>query len=312
VQEFSAKPCTTDRYYLGEGCRWDDVRGELYWLDILSGRFFRATADGNNIDIVRTYALTGAVTAVAPMEQRSDGWVVAMDQSIYQLSESGQLREMVRPEGHNELVGRFNDGAADPWGRFWIGSVAFDESEGTPTLCRFHESSGSEVILEHVTISNGLGWSPDRRTMYYVDSGPATIYRFDVDEDGDVAHRQALVEFDAQLEGAPDGLCVDRSGNLWVAVWGGYEVRQYSPVGEQLARVKIDTAQPSSCAIGGATGTTLYVTTAQEKMSAELLANEPQAGRLFCVDVQVSGQPLDCYRPTQGGPDEHVAPVRHE
>jgi sugar lactone lactonase YvrE len=310
VQEFLAKPCTTDQYYLGECCRWDDVRGELYWIDILTGRFFRAHADGPNIDVVRSYKLEGSLTALAPSAQRSDGWIVALDQSILLLAESGETREVARPEGHRAPGVRLNDGAADPWGRFWIGSMALDESVGAGSLYRFQESTGAELMRAHVSVSNGLGWSPDRRTMYYVDSGPGTIHAFDVDESGEISHQRPFAQFDTNEEGAPDGLCVDRHGNVWVAVWGGYEVRQYSPGGEHLSRVRIATAQPSCCALGGANGTTLYVTTAQENMSAASLASQPDAGRLFCVDVQVEGQSIDAYCPAPRAVNEHVDPRR--
>jgi sugar lactone lactonase YvrE len=133
--------------------------------------------------------------------------------------------------------------------------------------------------------------------MYYVDSGPGTVYAFDVDAHGDVSGQRVLIQFDVANEGTPDGLCMDEEGALWLAVWGGYEVRRHSASGEQIARVQIPTAQPSCCAIGGANGTTLYVTTAREDMSDELLEREADAGRLFAVDVGVAGTPLLAYRP---------------
>jgi sugar lactone lactonase YvrE len=136
--------------------------------------------------------------------------------------------------------------------------------------------------------------------MYYVDSAPGTIHTFDVDERGDISNKQLLVQFDVGRNEHPDGLCVDSDGALWVAVWGGFEVRQFSPRGEQLSRVILDTAQPSSCAIGGANATTLYITTARENMSGESLDVQPNAGRLFCVDVQVQGQAIEAYRSTVG------------
>jgi sugar lactone lactonase YvrE len=297
MEEFVAKACTTDLYELGECCRWDDVRGELNWVDVLTGRFFRARADGETIDVVRTYEVGGTLTALAPLENRPDGWIVAMNQSISMLNESGELRELASPEARHAPDVRMNDGSADPWGRFWVGSMAIDESEGRGSLYRFHESSGSVTMLDDVTISNGLGWSPDQRTMYYVDSGPGTIYVFDVGESGEISNQRPFVQFDVATEGAPDGLCVDEEGAIWVAIWGGYEVRRFSPDAEQLARVKISTAQPSCCSIGGANGTTLYVTTAREDMAQEALDREPDAGRLFSVDVGVAGRPIDSYRP---------------
>lgn len=298
MQEFVAEPCTTDLYYLGECCRWDEVRSELYWVDITSGRFFRATADSHDVRILHTYELPGELSALAPLHRRRDGWIAALDKSLVYLDESGDIREIVSPEGLNASVVRMNDGSADPWGRFVIGSMAMDEHEGRASLFRFHESTGLDRLFGDVTISNGVGWSPDRRTMYYVDSAPGTIHRFDLDEDGNLSNRRLFAQFDQADEGSPDGLCVDSNGNVWVALWGGYEVRQFSSAGEQLATVSISTAQPSSCAIGGANATTLYITTAQEDMTPEILATQHDAGRLFCVDVQVRGQSLDTYRPT--------------
>lgn len=298
MQEFVAKPCTTDQYYLGECCRWDEVRGELYWVDIMSGRFFRATADGSDVRVLRTYELSGELSALAPLTERHDGWIVALGTSLVILDETGAISEVARPEGDDASELRLNDGAADPWGRFVVGSMATGTQEGQASLYRYHESTGTRRLYGDVTISNGVGWSPDRRRMYYVDSGPGTIHTFDLDDNGDLSHRQLFAQFDQGSDGTPDGLCVDVKGNLWVAFWGGYEVRQFSPAGVQLARVSLTTAQPSSCAIGGANGTTLYITTAQEDMAPEALAAQRDAGRLFCVDVQVGGQPIGTYRPT--------------
>ena len=297
MEELVASACTTDLFELGECCRWDEVRDELNWVDINAGRFFRARADGERIDVVRTYEAGGALSSFAPLENRSDGWIVSVDQSILLLNESGDLRELVQPEARRATEVRMNDGVADPWGRFWVGSMAFDSSEGGGSLYRFHESTGADTVLDNVTVSNGLGWSPNRRTMYYVDSGPGTLYAFDVDELGEISRQRPFLQFDVATEGTPDGLYVDGEGAIWVAMWGGYEVRRYSPDAMQLARVRVPTAQPSSCTIGGVKGTTLYVTTAREHMAPDVLEREPDAGRLFSVDVHVAARPIDSYRP---------------
>jgi sugar lactone lactonase YvrE len=274
MQEFLGQPCVTDTYYLGECCRWDEVRRELSWVNVDAGEFFRATADGPSLDIVMRYELGAYATAVAPMQDRSDGWIVALGQSIVALSETGDVTPLAEPEARNVGVVRMNDGSADPWGRFWIGSMAFDYEPGRASLYRYHESTGTETVRSDVTISNGIGWSPDERRMYYVDSAPGTITCFDVDAEGEISNPTLFAQFDVATEGSPDGLCVDSEGAIWVAVWGGYEVRRYAPTGEQIGRVQIDTAQPSCCAIGGANATTLYVTTAREHMTNEQLANE--------------------------------------
>lgn len=298
MKEFVAEPCTTDLYFLGECCRWDEVRAELYWVDVHEGHFFRARADHTAIEIVRRYDLGGNVSALAPILDRDDGWIVAMDQSLWLLSESGQLREVAQLERDGGDAMLLNDGAADPWGSFWVGSMAVNEAPGRGSVYRFRPSTGVHIMFGDVTISNGIGWSPDRSALYYVDSGPATIRSYDVDSRGEISGSRLFAQFDSAKEGTPDGLCIDHDGFIWVALWGGYEVRRYAPSGEWVARVSVATAQPSCCAIGGANGTTLYITTAQEDLPASTLDNEPDAGRLFAANVGVTGRPLDPYRPS--------------
>jgi sugar lactone lactonase YvrE len=297
MREFIASPCTTDLYSEGECCRWDDMTSELQWVDVPNGTFYRARADGTRIEIIRTYTLDGYLTAFAPLEDREDGWIIASNQSISLLDVSGEACEVADPEGHNGGEVLTNDGAADPWGRFWVGSMAVGALPDRGSLYRYHETTGAHVVLEGITISNGIGWSPDGRTMYYVDSGPGTIHAFDMHPSGEITDKRLFAQFDVAREGTPDGLCLDAEGALWVALWGGHEVRRLAPSGEQLARVSVDTIQPSSCALGGTNGTTLYVTTAQTDLSPEALRDDPNAGRLFCVDVGVTGQPLLPYRP---------------
>ena len=302
MKQLSAQPCTTDRYFLGECARYDEVRQELYWVNVApeGGQFCRARAKGTNLEIITHYDFPGSFTALAPQENRADGWIVAMDDSLFALSEAGELTLLASPEAHNGGRVRSNDGAADPWGAFWIGSMSRRAEPGMGSLYRYHESFGVETVFEDLTIANGIAWSPDNRTMYYVDSAPGTIHRYDVDEEGGISNQRLFARFDVASEGAPDGLCVDVEGNVWVAVWGGYEVRQYAASGEHIGSVKVDTRQPSCPTIGGANGTTLYITTAQEDMSAEVLAAEPNAGRLFACEVGVRGLPLNPYRPRLG------------
>jgi sugar lactone lactonase YvrE len=235
---------------------------------------------------------------LAPLVDRNDGWIVAMNQSLWLLGESGQLREVTQLEREGGEAMLLNDGAADPWGSFWVGSMAANEEPGRGSVYRFRQSTGAQTMFGGVTISNGIGWSPDQTVLYYVDSGPGTIHSYNVDGRGDISDPRLFAQFDSASEGTPDGLCIDSEGFIWVALWGGYEVRRYSPSGELVTRVSVATAQPSSCAIGGANGTTLYITTAQEDLPASKFEDEPDAGRLFAVNVGVTGRPLDPYRPS--------------
>ncbi len=302
MKDYVAQVCTTGADFLGESCRWDERRQELMWVDQIAGpgHLYRATADGASVVVVRRYDLPGSPSAFAPFVGREDEWIVAMDMALWSMDLEGRLEKVVEFEGPSGEPVHLNDGSADPWGRFWVGSMAYDAAPGRASLYRYDPRRGVSVELDGLTISNGLAWSPGLDTMYFVDSGPGTIFAYDVDDTGAISRPRVFAQFDVPREGTPDGICVDADGALWVAVWGGYEVRQYSPEGEYVARVAVETAQPASCALGGPRGTTLYITTARDELSDEQLAREPLAGRLFCAEVQVAGLGL-CHFDETGG-----------
>ena len=223
-----AVACTTEQTILGEGARWDIRREELLRVDIVAGRVFRdrVTDDGSLVP-VRTYQVPDMVGAITPVAG-DDGWLLAAGRGFAYLSREGiyQPIEEVAPAGT-----RMNDAACDPQGRLWAGTLADDHHVGGGALYRLDCRGQIELVLSGLTITNGLGWSPDGATMYVVDSGPRLIHVFDFDVDrGIVARGRVLVTL-AEEVGAPDGLTVDAAGDLWVAVYGGGCVRRYSPEG---------------------------------------------------------------------------------
>ncbi len=288
MDELVATPCSTESFFLGEGCRYDEVTSELLWVSIYDGALYRARCRGPEVEVVARHALGGEVSAVAPLAERADGWLVAKDRAVWRLGPDGALERLATLS--DDPAVRTNDGAADPDGRFWVGTMAYDAAPGAGRLYRYDAGSGVDVALDAVTISNGLAW-PDPRRLYYADSATGRVDVIDLDDGSLPAGRRPLVEF-APGEGQPDGLCLDAEGALWVALWGGGAVARVSPEGEVLARVALPVSQPTSCAIGGAARTTLYVTTAREDLTDAQLAAEPLAGRLFCCDVGVAGAPI--------------------
>ena len=233
---YEALTCAVEQSVLGEGVRWDDRRGELLRVDILTGRVFLDEIDGDG-DLVPicVHEVPGTVGAITPIEG-DDGWLLAAGQGIAHLHRDGTCHALAMVTGPEA---RMNDAACDPDGRFWAGSVAHDHHVGGGALYRFDPDGSWEQVLEGLTIPNGLGWSLDGRTMYLVDSGPREIYRFGFDlGSGAISDRRVLVRV-AEGVGSPDGLTVDASGTLWVAIYGGGCVHRYSPDGrliEVLAR----------------------------------------------------------------------------
>jgi sugar lactone lactonase YvrE len=266
---------------LSEGPRWDEERQELLWVDILGRGFHRAKlTTGGGPDQVRTMALDRHVGAVAPAT--GGGYVLAAGQGFLFVDEAGSVRELAQPEaGHLNV--RMNDGACDPEGRFWAGTMAYDESPGAGTLYRLELDGRCSTVLTGLTISNGIGWSPDGGTMYLSDSGAGLVEAFDFDGvTGAIGARRTLVHIDHPGM-APDGLTVDEQGNIWVAMYGGWAVNCYAPDGSLRATVHIPVAQATSCAFGGGDRRTLFVTTGRERLDEAALERQPDTGRVFSV-----------------------------
>jgi sugar lactone lactonase YvrE len=234
------------------------------------------------------------VAAVAPAG--GGGHVLAAGAGFLFEDASGELRELAQPEaGHTGV--RMNDGACDPQGRFWAGSMAEDESTAAGSLYRLEADGTCVKVLEGLTISNGIGWSPDGSVMYLADSGTGRLDAFDFHAvSGEIHGRRTIVHI-TQRGVAPDGLTVDALGDVWVALWGGAEVRRYSPTGDLVATVPLPVDRPTACAFGGRDLATLFITTARHGLDDAALARQPDAGRVFRVDgLGVSGLPCSTYR----------------
>jgi sugar lactone lactonase YvrE len=199
------------------------------------------------------------------------------------VDEGGSVRELAQPDAGRTDV-RMNDGACDAAGRFWAGTMAYDESPGAGALHRLELDGSCTTVLTGLTISNGIGWSPDGATMFLADSGTRRVDAFDFEPDsGDITRRRTIVAID-EPGVAPDGLTVDEDGCLWVALWGGGAVRRYAPDGTPLTTLPFPVDRPTSCAFGGPDRSTLFVTTARDGLDDEALSRQPDAGRVFRVE----------------------------
>jgi sugar lactone lactonase YvrE len=202
----------------------------------------------------------------------------------------------VRPASLPERV-RFNDGACDPAGRFWAGTAATDSQTGTASLYRLDPDSSVTEVLTGLTESNGLGWSPDATVFYYTDSGEerSRIRAFSYDLDsGRLGRERDLIRF-APGDGIADGLAVDADGCLWIAMWDGGCVRQYSADGELLGRYPVPVSRPTCPGFGGPELDELFVTTAWEGLAVERREAEPLAGHLLRTWPGVPGLAQACF-----------------
>lgn len=287
--ELSASELIVDcRLSLSEGPAWDARDGVLYWASILDGEvhgYSPSTGQSSCWDIGQY------VGAVVP--RRRGGLMLAVRDGFGTLDPTTGAFQLQAPVELDRTDQRMNDGGVDSDGRFWAGTMsAGDPVQGSGSLYRLDSDGSTTTMLGGLTISNGIGWSPDDRYMYFVDSPTRRIDRFDFDADiGTIANRTTIVEIEVGA-GSADGLAVDADGCIWVAVWGSSQVRRYSPAGECIASLTLPVTCPSSCAFGGQDWSTLFVTTARLSLTPEEQEREIVAGGIFAADVGVSGIPI--------------------
>ena len=280
---------------LGEGPHWDSERSHLLWVDILAGRVLFGAATGSSVELTRTLDVGRHVGAVVPWIR--GGWLAAAATGFIHVAEDGTVTELAQPEAGAGVETRMNDGKCDPQGRFWAGSMAYDETPGAGSLYRVDLDGSIQRVLDDVTISNGLGWSPDGTTMYFTDTGRGRIDTFDFDPvTGAIANRRDFL-VDLRRAGAPDGLTVDNDGCIWTALWGGGAILRLDPGGRVIGEIDMPVSQPTSCCFGGPDLATLFMTSARVGLSAEELSDQPEAGMLMQCTPGIQGTPA---RPFMG------------
>jgi sugar lactone lactonase YvrE len=261
----------------GEGPVWSADWGGLRWVDMLAGDMLALHDDGS---VTRRH-LGPVLAAIRP--RAGGGMVAALDRQ-FALAGAG---EDLRPLGEvwSDPGIRFNDGGCDPQGRFYCGSMAHDSTQGAGSLYRLDPDGTISVMLRGVTVSNGIGWSPDGATAYYIDTLTHRVDAFDHDPQHGLSGRRPLARVEESL---PDGLAVDAEGGVWVALMGGGAVHRYRPDGTLDARVEVPVRQVTACTFGGPGLDQLFITTSRLGLGA---GAEAAAGAVFCAGVGVAGLP---------------------
>jgi sugar lactone lactonase YvrE len=249
-------------------------------VDILRGEIHEyRPADGYS----HTISVGEYVGAVAPY--RDGRLMAALKSGIVLLDpDTGEREAVGHPEAH--LPGnRYNDGKCDPAGRFWVGSMSLQEEPGAGSLYMIDHDRSITRQLEGVTISNGLAWSNDHRTMYYIDTPTFEVAAFDYDiATGGISNRRVAIRI-PETDGYPDGMTTDREGCLWIAHWDGWQVTRWDPhTGRKIHHIPIPAARVTSCAFGGDTGNDLYITSARTGLSEEELGRMRGAGGVWVVN----------------------------
>jgi L-arabinonolactonase len=277
------------RAQVGECPRWHPVERALYWVDIYAPALYRFDPSTGG---VHTWTMPERIGCFA---FRQGGGLIAGMQSGIAFVALGESSDAVRVQRVFEFEpdnpdSRFNDGRCDPQGRFWAGTMVESLDRRVGVLYRFDPDQRCHRMVDALICPNGLGFSPDGRTLYHSDSRQDYVFAWDFDgATGAICNQRVFLQMDVQ-EGRPDGAAVDAEGYYWICHVGGWRVARYSPEGRIDRIIGVPVQRPTMCAFGGADLDVLYVTSATHPLSATMLAKQPLAGSLFAVRVGVRGQ----------------------
>lgn len=272
----------------GEGPVWAD--GVLYWVDIAGGKVHRYDpASGKDTET----AVGQALGAVVP--RASGGLVLAVRDGFAELRPGEDQMRLIAPVEREVAGNRMNDGKCDHQGRYWASTMAFDAAAGAGALYCLEPDLQVRKVLDGLTIGNGLAWSADDTTFFFIDSLTYGVdaYPFDA-ATGELGERRRIIEI-AEADGIPDGMCIDADGYLWVALYRGGCVRRYHPHGTLDRELRLPVANPTCPTFGGQDLGDLYITTTAEGLSDEEREQQPLAGAVFRVRPGVTGVPTDAF-----------------
>jgi sugar lactone lactonase YvrE len=298
------QPLTPQICELGESPFWHPVEQQLYWVDIPGQQIHRCNIFMGSIE---SWAMPSEPGSIAPAH--SGGLVMALRDGIYRGRDwGGALHKLVDAQ-HDTTTTRFNDGKADPTGRFWAGTMYEPRSVASAQL--FSLNNGAlEAKVSHATIANGLAWSPDAKTIYWADTPSHTVRAWNWNaQTNAMTHERIFKQWPGKPEdwqfgmpgqqqlygGRPDGAAVDVEGNYYVAMFEGARICKLSPDGVELASIPIPAQCPTMPCFGGDDLKTLYVTTARYNRSDAELQAYPQSGCVFSMRVEVPGLPVNFY-----------------
>ena len=271
---------------LGEGAFWNHKTSELYWIDILDNKLHLYNP---KTKINRSLDTPSSIGTVVPSDKDHEA-IVALQDGIYAIDTQNGYVELLSDIERNMLGNRFNDGKCDPSGRLWVGSMAFSQEQYQANLYMVNANGEALIKKDSVTISNGIVWSKNKTTMYYIDTPTAEIKAYDYDDaTGNISNERVTVKVNDSL-GFPDGMAIDENDNLWVGMWNGNAVIQFdSKTGDIISKVEVPAHNVTSCAFGGDNLNVLYITTANIDMTEEEQQQFSLAGSIFKVKTKVKG-----------------------
>lgn len=265
------------RCLVGEGPVWDPQKQAIYWIDIIDGHIHEYIPAKETFRTICVNQMIGSFAVC-----KSGGFIGGLKNGVAFIDrETGKTDIFTDPESHLP-ENRFNEGKCDPQGRFWVGTMAHSFAEGVGSLYLVHKDKAIIKQIPDVTISNGLAWSADHQTLYYIDTPTWQVAAFRYNPaTGDISNKKIAIRIPEE-DGWPDGMTTDTEGMLWIAHWDGWRVTRWDPAtGKKLLTVSIPAAKVSSVTFGGENFEDLYITTARIGLTEDQIKDQPLAGSLF-------------------------------
>ncbi len=277
-QVYDDRPCE-----LGEGPLWHPERQQLFWFDIIGKRLM--TRENEQ---ARSWAFDEHVSAAGWVDR--DTLLIASETGLWRFGLESRAKDLIAPLEVDNPVTRSNDGRADPWGGFWIGTMGKQAEVGAGSIYRYWNGELRPLVRD-ITISNAICFAPDRSCAYYSDTATKLVMRWELDAQTGWPIGKAAVFLDLQSEDLnPDGAVVDHDGNIWIAQWGASRVAAYTPGGQFLRAVGFDAKHTSCPSFGGDNLSTLFCTTALQGLDADTLAITPTNGMTLTAPNVAQGQ----------------------
>lgn len=264
---------------LGEGPVWDVKRKVICWIDILQGAIHEYSPEQKIYKTIQVHQMIGSIALCT-----NGNFLAAFQNGLGFIDRtSGEVKMISDPEAHLPN-NRFNEGKCDPAGRFWAGTMPLSENEHTGSVYVAGKDLSITKRIEGVTISNGMAWSGDHQTFYYIDTPTFEVAAYDYDKSsGNISNKKIIIKIPKE-DGYPDGMTIDNEGMLWIGHWDGWQVTRWDPdKGEKLCYIQLPVANVTSCTFGGDNLEDLYITTAKKGLTEEELQKQPLAGSLFVV-----------------------------